>query len=133
MSHETAPDTSPRGGASTGTSSRTRQRPNPAPFLWLALGILGLVILAGGFSGALPASHADQGAPKVDIAYVSVVGEGPIARAWYDGAPSPGVQVQDALDHFAEQGYLVVRTTDALRNANKPDDSSFAIILQRVR
>jgi len=121
MSHKTAP-AAPLPRESRGSS--------PLLLVWLALGVLGFFILSGGLS----TSHADQDTDqKVRIAYISVVGEGPIARAWYDGAPSPGVQVQDALDHFAEQGYLVVRTTDALRNALKPDDSSFAIILQRVR
>lgn len=114
-------------------AGRVSSGPSPLLYLWLALGVLAFVVLSGGFSGGLASSHADQGAKKVKLAYVSVVGEGPIARAWYDGAPSPGVQVQAALDHFAELGYVVVRTTDALRSAVKPEDSSFAIILQRVR
>jgi hypothetical protein len=97
--------------------------------LWLALLTIGVFVLAG-------SRQQSEAEPKgtVEIAYISVIGEGPIARAWYDGAPSPGVPVQDALDHFAEKGYVVARTTDALRQSTRPEDnSSFAIILQRVR
>ena len=110
----------------------TRNAPLPqvlrSPLAWIIVLALGAVLVFG------PGRTTEaESKGKVDIAYVSVLGEGPIARAWYDGAPSPGVPVQDALDYFAEKGYVVVRTTDALRQTNKPDDSAFAIVLQRIR
>ena len=68
---------------------------------------------------------------SVDIIYLHVSGEGPNAKAWYDGAPSPGVPVQDALDSFAKQGYKVARMTDNLRVT--ADLSAFVLLLQRER
>ena len=97
------------------------------PTLWVAIAAVAAFFLV---TGARNTQAESKG--KVDIAYISVLGEGPIARAWYDGAPSPGVPVQDALDHFAAKGYVVARITDALRTNNNANDSAFAILLQRV-
>ena len=116
MSPRNVPSATPRGPRTT--------------FLWLALVAIGVFVLVG---GRATTEAGDPKTPKIDIAYVSVTGEGQIARAWYEGAPSPGVPVQDALDYFAKEGYRVVRLTDALRQTAKPDDGSFAILLERVR
>jgi len=116
MSPRNVPSSTPRGPRTT--------------LLWLALVAIGVFVLVGGRSTTEAGDPKQQ---KVDIAYVAVIGEGQIARAWYDGAPSPGVPVQDALDYFAKEGYHVVRVTDTLRQTTKPDDSSFAILLERVR
>ena len=97
--------------------------------LWLAVLAIGVVVLLG----SRTTSEAKDRPGGVDIAYVLVFGDGPISRAWYDGAPSPGVPVQDALDHFSQEGYHVVRTSDALRQTNAPNDTSFAILLERPR
>jgi hypothetical protein len=123
MSHHTAP------APQISPGHPPARRLSPLVLGCFAVCLVGALALSNG----LAPSHADPAPSKVEIAYVSVLGEGPIARAWYDGAPSPGVPVQDALDHFAEKGYVVVRTTDALRNSTKADESAFAIILQRVR
>jgi len=39
------------------------------------------------------------------IVYLYVSGRGAQAKAWYDGGPPSGVQVQQALDTFAGQGF----------------------------
>jgi hypothetical protein len=41
------------------------------------------------------------------IAYLFVSGKGPSAKAWYDGGPPAGVQVQAALNVFSGQGFKV--------------------------
>ena len=109
-------------------SHRNVFRPAHTHLLWLAVIAIGLVVLLGGRT-----STEAKDRPAVDIAYLLVFGDGPISRGWYDGAPSPGVPVQDALDHFSKQGYHVVRTTDSLRQTNEANDTSFAIILERPR
>lgn len=96
-------------------------------------GLLGLAALA--CAGVLlatrsaPSEAADDA--RVDIVYVSVTNEGATAKAWYDGAPSPGVPVQDALTRFAREGYRVQAVTHDLRSA--VSDTSFVVLLQRVR
>lgn len=50
--------------------------------------------------------------PKVETRYLSVTGDGPTARAWYDGSPPSGVQLQEALDKFNGEGFRVARITD---------------------
>ena len=72
---------------------------------WIALGLLvavgaGMVVLDG-----VPSRADDADSPHT--AYLSVTGEGPNAKGWYRGAPPAGVPVQEALDHFSEQGYRV--------------------------
>lgn len=42
------------------------------------------------------------------IVYLYVSGRGAQAKAWYDGGPPSGVQVQQALDTFAAQGFKYV-------------------------
>ncbi len=89
--------------------------------------VLAVVLLAG----RQPLSHAAD-EEKVDIAYLYVTGEGSTAKAWYDGAPSPGVPVQDALNKFAKEGYLVSELRPDLRGTQEAD-SALVILLQRVR
>jgi len=90
--------------------------------------VIALVLL--GLPGTPRESTAgpEQG---VDIRYIYVTGEGATAKAWYDGAPSPGVSVQDALDKFGKEGYRVARLTDNLRSTE--DNVAFTILLERVR
>ena len=88
----------------------------------LAMVVVALIVLTGRQQPSLAAT------PKVDIVYISVTEEGPSARAWFDGAPSPGVPVQDALNRFAKQGYQVAAVSEDLRN----EINSFVILLQRV-
>lgn len=42
------------------------------------------------------------------IVYLYVSGRGAQAKAWYDGGAPQGVQVQQALDNFAAQGFRYV-------------------------
>lgn len=109
-----------------GPGTERRPRASHAVFLWLALAVLAAVVLTGRHE----VSQADADA-KVDIAYVFVSNEGPTAKAWYDGAPSPGVPVQDALDTFAKKGYRVARVTENLRAT--ADQTAFVVLLQRVQ
>jgi hypothetical protein len=48
-----------------------------------------------------------DGAASQKIAYLYVSGKGPSAKAWYDGGPPAGVQVQAALNVFSAQGFKV--------------------------
>ena len=101
-----------------------RPRASHAVFLWLAVAVLAVVVLAG-------RHEVSQAAPiKVDIQYLHVTNEGATAKAWYDGAPSPGIPVQDALDLFAKQGFKVAEVTQSLRSQEDP--TAFVILLQRV-
>jgi len=109
------------------TSPRRARRPRASHIAvaGTALLVLGAILLAG----RQQIGHAST--PKIDIVYVSVTGEGPAARAWYDGAPSPGLPVQEALSRFAKQGYKVAETTVDLRSTVEVDAAAFVILLQR--
>jgi hypothetical protein len=69
----------------------------------VALGALALAV-AIGVSGAR-STTAEEPAKPHHIVYVHVSGEGPQAKAWYDGGPPQGTLVQTVLNHFAAQGY----------------------------
>jgi hypothetical protein len=49
--------------------------------------------------------RASGDAPKNGLVYLHVTGQGPTAKAWYDGGPPTGSQVQAALSRFTDQGY----------------------------
>ena len=104
-----------------------RPRLSHVPFLWAAL--LVPVILGVWLVGRPGPRPAEASAGKVDIIYLSVTSEGPTAKAWYDGAPSPGVPVQDALDKFGKEGYRVVAVTEDLRSTI--ESTAFVVLLQR--
>jgi len=94
----------------------------------VVLGGIVALVLAG-----LPGTPRESSAAPdlgVSIAYIYVTGEGATAKAWYDGVPSPGVPVQNALDTYAKKGYRVARVTDNLRST--ADDVAFTILLERV-
>lgn len=90
-------------------------------------GVIALVV--AGLPGT-PRESAAAPTGAVSIAYIYVTGEGATAKAWYDGVPSPGVPIQNALDRYAKQGYRVARITDNLRST--ADDVAFTILLERV-
>ena len=91
----------------------------------VALALVGAGLLAH----AVRPGHA---APSDAIAlrYVSVSGDGPQARAWYDGAPPAGTAVQDALDHFAKQGFRV-KTSTRRMHVVSGEASVWSILLER--
>ncbi len=95
----------------------------------LVAGLVIAVVLLG-LPGSPSESMAESG-KGVDIRYIYITGEGATAKAWYDGAPSPGVSVQDALDKFGKEGYRVARMTDNLRSTE--DNVAFTVLLERVR
>jgi len=97
-----------------------------APLLWLALLALGIYALVG-------AEKVSQAAPDhgIDIVYLSVTSEGSTAKAWYDGGPSPGVPVQEALTKFAHEGYEVAGLSQDLRTTE--EGVVHVILLQRRR
>lgn len=66
-----------------------------------------LVTAAAAFGLGRGASAADP-APPHRIVYVFISGKGPQAKAWFDGGPPQGVQVQAALDTFARDGFRYV-------------------------
>jgi hypothetical protein len=66
-----------------------------------------LALLGGGALVVTQRSAAGEGQPY-RLVYVSVSGEGPNAKAWYDGAPPSGTPVQAALDRFTQDGFRYV-------------------------
>jgi len=71
-------------------------------------------------------TRADEGT-QTHIAYMSITGEGPNAKAWYKGAPPAGVLVQEALDRFSADGYHVAEVRAYERSVVtvvRPEDSS---------
>jgi hypothetical protein len=110
---------------STSPASVPRRRPfTPFALVSLALVALALIVLAGRQD---PSLAAEDG--KVDILYLSVTNEGPTAKAWYEGAPSAGVPVQEALTKFGREGYKVVAVTEDLRSSL--DATAIVVLLQR--
>lgn len=113
------------------TQDRRRDGPPVLPrasqstFLWLAL----LALVAFVLIDSRGVSHA---APegKIDIVYLSVTSEGSTAKAWYDGGPSPGVPVQEALTKFADEGYKVAELSQDVRG--NEEGVAYVILLQRA-
>ena len=114
MSHVTPPHTTPRGHA--------------------ALLAVGLLTLLGGLAVvAFSARAEDRPAPReTDVRYLAVSGDGPNARAWYDGAPPTGVPVQEALNTFATQGFRVAEVSQAFV-VSSAEQARWTILLQRSR
>lgn len=73
------------------------------------LAILASLLVAVGVL-AIAWSRGADAEPNVShrIVYLYVSGRGAQAKAWYDGGPPSGVQVQQALDTFAGQGFKLV-------------------------
>ncbi len=107
--------------------SRTASAGRVAPFVLAAVTLGAALFLAWG-------ARADDGAASktVELRYISIIGDGPNARAWYNGAPPTGTAVQDALDTFAEQGFRVAEVTQSLITS-ATDASRWTILLERIR
>ena len=73
------------------------------------LAILASLLVAVGVL-AIAWSRGADAEPNVShrIVYLYVSGRGAQAKAWYDGGAPQGVQVQQALDTFAAQGFKFV-------------------------
>jgi hypothetical protein len=74
--------------------------------LWPVVSLV--VVVAAVVVALAPAGRADDQRPR-SMVYVNISGDGPTAKAWYRGAPPPGVPVQEALDAFAKDGYRISR------------------------
>jgi len=70
-------------------------------------------------------ADAEPHAASHRIVYLYVSGRGAQAKAWYDGGPPSGVQVQQALDTFAGQGFRYV----ALGSSGMPSQVSVGATL----
>lgn len=95
------------------------------PTFLLAVAVVALVaylaIARGpGASAADPAPHR--------IVYLFVSGKGPQAKAWYDGGPPQGAQVQSVLDTFARDGfhYAALASSGVASRVNVSSSSSAA-------
>ena len=103
---------------------------------WIAwrLSLLAALLFVGAalFASTMRSGQAAPPDKEVAIRYLSVTGDGPQARTWYDGAPPAGVPVQDALDHFAKQGFQVSEITQRLA-VESSTASVYTILLERVR
>jgi hypothetical protein len=106
----------------------------PASLIALALLLaVGVVALALGRAAKVEAADTHK------IVYVHIAGRGPAARAWYYGAPAPGVAVQDALDKFASEGlhYAGIASSglgSQSQSSSSSSDSSldsYVIVLER--
>ncbi len=74
------------------------------------LAILASLLLAIGVLAVAWSRGADaEPATTHRIVYLYLSGRGAQAKAWYDGGPPSGVQVQQALDTFAAQGFKLAR------------------------
>lgn len=87
---------------------------------------------AGLFVSSMRAGHAAPPEKDVAIRYLAVSGDGASARSWYDGAPPAGVPIQDALDHFAKQGFQVSDVSQRL-SVGAGEASVWTVILERVQ
>jgi hypothetical protein len=83
-------------------------------FLASVAGLAGLVALA--LLSSRP-SFAEEPSRSPHTVYLHVSGEGPQAKAWYDGGPPTGVLVQTALNHFSSQGYRFAAIASSGRGA----------------
>ncbi len=80
----------------------------PAP-MWLVLGAL-IALLGASWLGP---NTADADGPKPQATkFLSITGEGPTAKAWYEGAQPSGVPLQQALERFNKDGFRVVAVTE---------------------
>lgn len=80
----------------------------PAP-IWLVMGALVALLCVATFTSN-PAGA--DGAKPHETQFLSITGEGPTAKAWYEGAQPSGVPLQQALDKFNKEGFRVVAVTE---------------------
>jgi hypothetical protein len=96
----------------------------------IAIVLVALFVCLAAFV-ARPASHAEAAEPAVESAVIAVTGEGSTARGWYQGASPPGVNLQDALELFAEKGYRIVEVTMPHR-AETTEGQIWYILLEKT-
>lgn len=77
------------------------------------------------FGRGTGASAADPAAPH-RLVYVFVSGKGPQAKAWYDGGPPQGAQVQGVLDTFVKDGfhYAAISSSGVASRVNVSNSTS---------
>jgi hypothetical protein len=109
------------------SSPWTGARASRAAFLLLGVA-LALGVLLALDAGRRPTAAAPQG--KVHTVYISVTGDGPSAKAWFEGAAPAGVPVQNALDHWSERGYRVSALSEA-RLGTQGDTPIWLLMLER--
>lgn len=103
--------------------------------------VAALVLSAVGVAAFSLGRHASADGAALKIAYLFVSGKGPNAKAWYDGGPPAGVQVQAALNVFSQQGYKVTAisssgqpyftTAGAPAGSDPGQGADFVILLER--
>ncbi len=76
---------------------------------WIAASLIGAAIVIVPLTSNGNPAHAKDEAHSL---FLSITGEGPTAKAWYDEAPPAGVPIQDALDKFSAEGYRIVKVTE---------------------
>src|SRR5262245_9601084 len=82
-----------------------------------SVAVTAALVLLGAIAIVALGRGASADAAKVRIAYLYVSGTGPQAKAWYDGGPPAGVQVQSALDRFTNDGYHFAAISSSGRTA----------------
>ncbi|MDJ0974044.1 MAG: hypothetical protein QNJ98_06255 [Planctomycetota bacterium] len=109
----------------TPTSTRSFTAP-----LWLGLGALVAALLFVA-TGAGDATAEPTG--PVETQYLSVTGEGPTAKAWYEGAQPSGIPLQRALSTFNKQGFHVVTVTEPHPAKAGNGEWVWAILMEKKR
>lgn len=79
-----------------------------------------------------PARADDEAKALVDMRYIAITGDGPNARAWYDGAPPSGVPLQTALDAYGKEGYRIRHASHAT-TAVAGEVLRWSILLERPK
>ena len=106
----------------------------------VVVGVVAFLLLGRG-----PGASAGDSAPPHRIAYLFVSGKGPQAKAWYDGGPPQGAQVQAVLDTFAKDGFhyvavassglssriSVTSATTAATSTDPAPEAEYVILLER--
>ena len=93
----------------------------------VAVFCIGAVVLFSPFANDGNPALAES---EANVLFLSVTGEGPTAKAWYDEAPPAGVALQDALDKFAAEGYRVVKVVEP--HVSTTGGFTWSILMERA-
>lgn len=107
----------------------TPSRRMTAP-IWLALGALLAALV---FVASRPGEAEAEPAPSVVTRFLSVTGEGPTAKAWYEGAQPSGIPLQRALEKFNTDGFRVVTVTEPHPSKAGNGEFVWAILMEKAR
>ena len=82
-----------------------------------ALVLMAALLAGAGWFLASPRSGVAEDRPY-ELRFVSLTGEGSATKAWFEGAPPSGMEVQEALDRFVQQGFRLASQAPAWRGTD---------------